>query len=513
MNQEETKCPKCGKQLVTVRDDRRYLECLCGYKFDTFLSKEVVSSPTTSVESDTITVSEAPKLKDVLRFWDEHYYVPDHAPIIIALATVFSNKLSGDPLWMFLVGPPSTIKSEIIRSFGDKEDDLVFPLSTLTPNTFVSGYSEGESLAPKIDGKILTMKDFTTILQKTNDVRNEILAQLREIYDGYISKATGGDASYQNVHLKITVLAGVTPIIDVYDSVQSLLGDRFLKFRVVAGDSKKTGKAATKAAGKEAEIRKELRGLMRAFLENLEPAEVGISRIRSTQILEAAELAAGLRTAVAKDWQGIPQYMPQTEGIARIYKQLLKLSRSISLIMGKKSVDNEVIRYIFRVAFDTGDQRRVLILDALADLHDDVPTSSVGLLVKLPTNAARKVLDDLNLIGKITKSGSEDKGYSWGLEPHERENWIRYRKWRGIGTTNNIQQSQRTSYAPPKNIPNQESVPVGQQKCLQCDFVYKTDTEYKAHMSDKHQTRLSTQDWPVPPQIHEARERPEVANA
>jgi hypothetical protein len=37
---EASKCPRCGKDLVEVGDDKRFLECVCGYKFDAFLSRE-----------------------------------------------------------------------------------------------------------------------------------------------------------------------------------------------------------------------------------------------------------------------------------------------------------------------------------------------------------------------------------------------------------------------------------------------------------------------------------------
>ena len=41
MSQEEIqKCPRCERPLVSVGDDKRYLECTCGYRFDAFLSRE-----------------------------------------------------------------------------------------------------------------------------------------------------------------------------------------------------------------------------------------------------------------------------------------------------------------------------------------------------------------------------------------------------------------------------------------------------------------------------------------
>jgi len=42
---ESRLCPRDGKILVEVGDDKRFLECVCGYKFDTSLSKEVHAKP------------------------------------------------------------------------------------------------------------------------------------------------------------------------------------------------------------------------------------------------------------------------------------------------------------------------------------------------------------------------------------------------------------------------------------------------------------------------------------
>ena len=44
MSEEASKCPKCGKTLALVHD--RYLECFCGYVFDTLLSREAIGRET-----------------------------------------------------------------------------------------------------------------------------------------------------------------------------------------------------------------------------------------------------------------------------------------------------------------------------------------------------------------------------------------------------------------------------------------------------------------------------------
>jgi hypothetical protein len=139
---------------------------------------------------------------------------PPHECVDMALATVIANRMDGDPLWVFLVAPPSGGKTEVIRALDEAGD--VYPLSSLTAQTFASGFERKgteTSLLPKIDGKTLTMKDFGTVLTMYREKKAEILAQLREIYDGGFIKEFGNGKTFRWSG-KVGLLAGVTPIID-----------------------------------------------------------------------------------------------------------------------------------------------------------------------------------------------------------------------------------------------------------------------------------------------------------
>jgi hypothetical protein len=99
---------------------------------------------------------------------------PRYDLVDIALAVVVANRMTADPLWLFLVAPPSSGKTEIINSLRDVPD--VYPLSSLTPQTFASGFERKgveTSLLPRIDGKVITMKDFGTVLQMYREKRGE----------------------------------------------------------------------------------------------------------------------------------------------------------------------------------------------------------------------------------------------------------------------------------------------------------------------------------------------------
>ncbi|MDG6950057.1 MAG: hypothetical protein JRM77_09495 [Nitrososphaerota archaeon] len=52
-------CPKCGKPLVVIGDEARYLECVCGFKFDTHLSRETDGIPKTEVPNEIMPVARA----------------------------------------------------------------------------------------------------------------------------------------------------------------------------------------------------------------------------------------------------------------------------------------------------------------------------------------------------------------------------------------------------------------------------------------------------------------------
>ena len=109
----------------------------------------------------------------------------------------------------------------------------MYPLSELTSKTFASGletHGENPSLLHRLTNEVLVLKDLTTVLEMYQEERQAILAQLREIYDGRFDKAwgTGKELHWQG---RLGFLAGVTPIIDSYHSVLSVLGERFVLFR------------------------------------------------------------------------------------------------------------------------------------------------------------------------------------------------------------------------------------------------------------------------------------------
>ena len=130
------------------------------------------------------------QLNDLLGAYDELLYLPDKTPILAALATVAARDIPGPPVWTLLVGPPASGKTEIIDSLHLIHGAV--SISTLTKASLLSGRAGGAGgllLTHFRDGGgPLLVKDFTTILSEPPATRTEIIATLREVYDGHITE-------------------------------------------------------------------------------------------------------------------------------------------------------------------------------------------------------------------------------------------------------------------------------------------------------------------------------------
>src|SRR5262245_6547359 len=76
-------------------------------------------------------------LRDVEAVFQKWYQLKDTLSVRITLAATAANQAEGDPFWLLLVAPPGSMKTEIIRSLNGCS--CVYPLSSLTPQTFASG--------------------------------------------------------------------------------------------------------------------------------------------------------------------------------------------------------------------------------------------------------------------------------------------------------------------------------------------------------------------------------------
>jgi hypothetical protein len=129
-------------------------------------------------------------LDDTVAVFQKWLDLPYPAALYATLGTVAANRLEGDPVWLLLVGAPSSGKSEILQATGSLEG--VHPTASLTEAGLLSGspkrekakHATGGLLRKVGDHGIVLAKDFGSVLSLHHDARAQVLAALREVYDG-----------------------------------------------------------------------------------------------------------------------------------------------------------------------------------------------------------------------------------------------------------------------------------------------------------------------------------------
>ncbi len=352
------------------------------------------------------------KIKGAFNKW---LLIRDPYLLEVVLGTVAAHLLCEDPLWLFIVAPPSSAKTEILNSLRDLED-CIYPLSDLTPQTLISGYQgtrRDPSLLPKLNEKIITMKDFTTVLTKHRDARGEILSQLREVYDGSYVKSfgTGEEKHWEG---RVGFIAGVTEIIDSQTAVHSILGERFILYRhqAVEEDRKRIARRAMENAGTENIMREELREAVEGFIEDLGPLE-GVQIYMPEPVIDTiaalADLTAKGRAAVPRDgYSRQICYIPQPETPARLAKQFALLAKGIAVVRGRRTVTEKELEVIRKVARDTMIRQRVLVLNALS--RDWTETKPIAQAICHPTRTTLERLEDCYILNLVERDMEEDEG-------------------------------------------------------------------------------------------------------
>jgi len=309
-----------------------------------------------------ITIKE---VKDIYKSW---LYLEDTDFIDIVLAVAISEKEAGEPLWLFIIAPPGSTKTEIVRSFSG---DNFYTLDDLTSHTFISGLAFGKKdrtirdLLPLLDKKILLMKDFTVVLDKNKDERKEILGQLRGIYDGYYEKKFGTKATKISYESRFGFIAGVTPVIDRYWKVMQQLGERFLKYRIHLDRKKATAKAYENS-GKELRMRAEIQYCVKSFLKglNLQRKIKFPDEKYKNALVEMADFIATARTPVSGGDEEF-EYIPEPELPTRLIKQLKKLAICLARVHKKEEVEDEEIEIVRKVCLDTIPPDRLLVMEVI----------------------------------------------------------------------------------------------------------------------------------------------------
>lgn len=364
--------------------------------------------------SKSVKVVEHASWDGVLNDFRELYLVDQDFADAVTLvgATLISSKIPGDPLWMFLVGPPSTAKTVIVDAFsGDK--DHCETLSKLTATSLISGWKipgkdEDVSIFPLLKNRCLLILDYTTIMSLPTGTQEELYGMLREAFGGRVKVRYGNGKIVDYEDVSFSIVAAVTD--KIREDNRADLGERFLKVEVIGAQY--DGLAATLAALDnviETDDRKfkrrSLSDAIKSYLNGLyinPNALPAISQDYRVKIANLAMVVAHLRAVVNKSEDG-SDYEARPEGGGRLGKQLGKLGTSLCVLLKKPEVDGAVYRLIRKAALDTIRGRRLRIISALMQVENGMTTDDLATRLQKPKSTMVNHLHALQALGAVQR--------------------------------------------------------------------------------------------------------------
>jgi hypothetical protein len=357
-------------------------------------------------------------LAETLAVFDRWVLLENHMPILAVLGTVAANYLPGDPVWLGLIGPPSSAKTEILNS--TSQLPRVVQAGTLTQASLLSGTprkqrdkgAKGGLLQEIGDFGIIALKDFGSILSMRPDTKAETLQALREIFDGHWTRQLGTDGG-KRLHWegKLGLIFAATGAIDAHYSVIAAMGDRFLLSRLAPVQSGQFERALQHVGTAGKHMRQELAEAVAHLFagRGSEPRE--ISKDEIARLDKTIALAVRLRGPVERDrYSREIEAIFGSEGPARLGLMLERLLAGLDVLGVEREQALDVVE---AVAMDSVPPIRRRAYEIVKGRHD-VETTAVAVGLGLPTNTVRRALEDLAAYQLVERhKGGEGKADRW----------------------------------------------------------------------------------------------------
>lgn len=379
------------------------------------------------------------RIEELEKEVEEVFLMEDDGVVRTVCATIISNRMSLDPVWLLLVAPSSGGKSEFINFVSGL--DFVHEISDLTVNTFASGQQRAgkeTSLLLKMGDGVMAFKDFTSVISKNKDARREIMAQLREIYDGKYTKRTGtGDDIVWTGRLG--AIAGSTEIIYRYLEDLSAMGDRFVMYNIAQPDRLAVSKKALENTHKMDAYRAHLQNCFESYIkhviENLDVSNLDLDESTKEELLHVADFATKVRSGVLTDYKtGAIDFVPAPEMPMRMTSQLYTIASAFIAMDDaapasahtpnrERKLTELQKKILYKIAFSSIPRTRRDALTPLAKYRGGISTAGLATHLGLQTSSVRKYLEQINALGicQREKRRGGAQGDFWVLKNEYRD--------------------------------------------------------------------------------------------
>jgi hypothetical protein len=315
---------------------------------------------------------------------------------------------------LLIIGGPGATKTETVQAGAGaggyvtstiaSEGALLSATSAKSRNKTSTG-----GLLRKIGERgVLIIKDVTSILSSDRNIRSQVLAAIREVYDGRWERNVGTDGGQTLTWTgRIIIIGAVTTAWDTAHSVVASMGDRFVSIRIDSKSDIKRKSAGIKAirnTGTEIQMREELAKAVSGVIATMNTDNVPMIEDEIDQVMNVADIVTMARTAVERDYRGDISMSHAPEMPTRFAKQLAEMVRGgIAIGMTRE----RAMALAIRCARDSIPPLRLEILLDIA-AHPRSRPADVYRRISKPRMTVRREMDALHMLG-ILKFEEETK--------------------------------------------------------------------------------------------------------
>ena len=359
-----------------------------------------------------------PELQDVYAVFDKWMHITDRHRIDAVLAVSLSHKVKGVPLWLIVIAPSGDGKNEILLSI--KNNPEVVHIKSLNANALASGQinKKHEDLAKRLDGKIMLIPEMSCLLSMSSEEKVRIWAQLRDLYDGYAGKQTGGGVSPDYSGLHVTFIGGSVPKIDSQILIHQDLGTRELIYRS-NGESDEDCKLKDKVfenEGYEEEMRKEIADTVNYYLNHVEIKDVKVPEAVKVKLYEFVDYLRIMRCQAETDgFSGELINFVSPEQATRCLKQIKKLYCCLKML-DPNYTDDRALEVINKIVNSSILPLRARIYKILKESDSEMTTREISETAKIGWKPTYRELNILHALDRVERRDIHPENDFYGKE-------------------------------------------------------------------------------------------------
>lgn len=326
----------------------------------------------------------------------QNFEIKDWQGIRIILGAAAAHYSIGQMLWMRIIGPSRSGKTEVLRSIARHKDTA--RMEVITPAALRGGYKkkQEERLLPKLNGKLVITYDLAAILTARKDMRTEVFGLLRPIKDGELTADYGSDEGHLQQYSYFDWLCATTSSFEQHRVMESLLGERFVDLRWRPGNREEMAyRAGLNNPYLNQLIRPQLNenivSLLNKAKTDADTVTLTKDEIKDISIL--ADKAAIMRTPIVRDFHYNVIRAPESEIGTGLTQDFCRIT------LGLKTLGIcDYVPYLIRLVWDCMPSVRASVLKCLFD-NGRATSEDIAKQVKVSERTVKYVREDLDLLG------------------------------------------------------------------------------------------------------------------